>query len=185
MFIIPLYQIPISIPMPDYILIVGQESNFQSRIILIPANEYFSVDARNNDFDILKQHSLKYHKMTVDNKDYFIDNLLIINFVNSSFPNSFKAETTEYTEICHKLIAYACGMEKDCYFDMDDKVWYDKAIIYPNEGFNHIKNYDKFKKSTNKINIIESFLILKTTNGKYNSPMFDTVDEMMRELYSK
>lgn len=176
------------INMVAYILIVGQEANFQSRVMLIPANEFFSVEARSNDFEILKKHSLKYHKIKVDNVEYCIDNLLILNLIKSNKYqiDGHEFEKTEYLEICHKLIDYANGTEY--VFDEDDKIWYSKAIILLNTGFNHLENYIKYKNTNNidtykNIIIVESFLILEAEEGKCHLSQFNTVNEMYNELY--
>ncbi len=172
--------------MTDYILFVIQPANFQSRIMFVPIDEYLSVIRRKNDYDLLKQHSLKNHKISINDTDYIIDNLLIINLVDGPM-NGKMYEKTEYSDICSKLESYADGMDDDCYFDMDDKIWYDKSKILHNTGFNHIKNYAKYKNITKlkkkSVNIIDSFLVLEATDGIIACSPYDTYEEMLDDYY--
>src|SRR5688572_20180772 len=137
----------------DYILFVGQEANFQSRSMLIPAEEFLKV--RNDDYLLLKRCSIKDRIFTINGINHKIDNLLIQNVIWSGNRGSY--EKHEYTTIVGQLTQYADGMEEDCYFDMKDKEWYDNAMCNLCRGFNHVKNYTKLKNST-KYNIVDSFL---------------------------
>jgi hypothetical protein len=168
----------------DYILFMAQEANFQTRSMLIPVTKFLLN--RKNDYEILKKHSIKNYKITLDNIDYIIDNLLIKKLIpHGSFANCLTCENNEYNKICGELAHYADGM--DGYFDVDDENWYDEAICYFCGGFNHIKNYCKYKNETvikdKNINIIDSFLVLEAENNKIRLPMFDEVDEMFLATY--
>ena len=154
--------------MKDYILYIAQEANFQTRSLLIPAKEFLSIPDRKKDYDILKKNG----------------NLLIHNLVSSK-TGGFQFELTEYTQICGYLSRYADGI--DYYINPADDIWYDISIGGFCSGFNHIKNYNQFKNATNikgkDVNIIDSFLVLETEDGKFNPSQFDTVNEMMLYYY--
>ncbi|QKF94210.1 hypothetical protein QKU48_gp0752 [Fadolivirus algeromassiliense] len=169
----------------DYILFIGQEANFQSRSMLIPAKEF--IEARKEDYEMLKKTSAKNYVFQFDGMDHQIDNLLLQNYIWED--NMGKQEIREYTQVCNQLTHYADGMDDNCYFDMKDKIWYDKAICNICSGFNHIKNYTKAKNMTmykkKPINIVDSFLFIELRNGILEMPSCDTVEEMFQKYYSK
>jgi hypothetical protein len=168
----------------DYILYISQCANFQTRSMLIPARKFMSVPKRKNDYETLKKNSVTNYKFTIDNIDCVVDNLLIIKLIPDG-ESSFRVERTEYSEICSDLLSYAEGM--DGYFDKDDEIWYGDALINFCQGFNHIKNYGKYKNATDingkDVNIIDSFLVLEMRDGAIEISPYDKVDEMMRALY--
>lgn len=143
----------------EYILYLGQEGNFQTRSMLIPAKEF--LESRSDTYDLLKKYSSKNYKFVIDGVDHIVDNLLVINYIYKD--GIGKADQTEYNQICHQLTSYADGMDNDHYFDMRDKIWYDNAIINLCSGFNHIKNYHQCKAELMaKYKIIDSFLVLES-----------------------
>jgi len=156
--------------MSDYILYVSQQGNFQSRSMLIPMLEFLKV--RNEDYNLLKRSSIKNHKFTLDNEEYIVDNLILNNYENVN-ENSYTQTDSEYRILCNHLISYADGMDDDWYFKMKDKAWYDLAITNLCRGFNHIYNYKMCKEITEykdkQINIVDSFLVLESRHGKYNT----------------
>ena len=168
----------------NYILFIIQDANFQSRSMLVPEKEFLEI--RKEDFETLKKYS-KTVTLSDGSNEYQIDNLLVQNFTRKG--NFGKPENHEYSYFYFCLQGYADGLDEGCYYGKKDHEWYDKAIINFCEGFNHIKNYCQaktFKTIDNKpINIVESFLLLESENGKIKQPMFDTVKEMMLGLYSK
>jgi hypothetical protein len=168
----------------DYILFVGQEANFQSRSILIPAQDF--IEVRREDYELLKKSSIKNYTFNIKGKSFVIDNLLIQNYNFEG--NIGHQEQKEYTDICNKLTHYADGLDEDHYFDLKDKTWYDASICGICRGFNDIENYSIWKNATKyedkEINIIDSFLCLELTNGKLNLPIFDTVEEMLLKMYN-
>ncbi len=154
----------------DYILFVSQDANFQSRTMLIPIIEFLKV--RDDDYKILKSSSIKNKKFTLNKKEYIVDNLLIIDYINvEGCDNIFTQTNKEYNLVCNELRSYADGMDNECYFYMKDKIWYDLSITNLCGGFNHIYNYKtckEIKKYKNKeINIVDSFLVLEARYGKY------------------
>jgi hypothetical protein len=156
----------------EYILYVGQEANFQSRCMLIPAKEF--IRDRPDIYNKLKERSIKNHTI----EDCLIDNLLLQNYdVEGS---RCTPEIKDYSEYCWKLTHYADGL--DC-IDEIDKEWYDKSILLLGSlGFNHIKNYTKIK-NMKQYNIIDGFLVLETRDGKLERPDVDTVEEMYAKYY--
>lgn len=170
----------------DYILYIAQDGNFQSRSILIPAKKFLSIPDMKKNYEIIKKCSIKDYKIKLDNVCITVDNLLIHNLIPSNeILGAFQFELTEYSTICVDLSRYADGVEYTIH--PDDNIWYDDSIGGFCNGFNHIKNYNKFKKATKvkgkDVNIIDSFLVLETREGKFEISLFDTVDEMMKALY--
>lgn len=168
--------------MTDYILFLGQQGNFQTRSMLIPAKEF--LEARNEDYQLLKKSSKKF-TFIIDNIKHEVDNLLLQNIVwNGNYGTS---ETHQYSDICHKLTCYADGLDDDQYYDLKDKEWYDKTPTNLCGGFNHIKNYTELKNlkkhKDQNINIIDSFLVLELRNGILEMPSCDTVEEMYNKFY--
>ena len=156
----------------DYILYIAQCANFQSRIMLIPIIEFLKV--RSDDYDMLKNLSLKDQNFTLDNKKYIVDNLLVIDYVNDDDTYRVFSQTdSSYRLLCNHLTSYAEGMDEDCYFHEKDELWYKSAIIFLTTGFNHIYNHKRFKQMTNyknkTINVVDSFLVLESQNNKYST----------------
>jgi len=52
----------------NYILFIGQESNFGSRSMLIPAKEFLGLETRKKDYETLKKYSKKV-KFITNSKD--------------------------------------------------------------------------------------------------------------------
>src|SRR5690606_30846258 len=164
----------------EYILFVGQEANFQSRCMLIPAKEF--IESRPDIYNLLKKRSIKNYTFRLNDKDYFIDNLLLQNYKREG--SMGVPEKKDYSEFCWKLTNYADGMDEGNYFDIRDKQWYDKSIIIVGDnGFNHIKNYVNIK-NKKEYNIIDGFLVLELEDGKLYLPDVDTVSEMYSKYFS-
>lgn len=168
----------------DYILFIGQEANFQSRSMLIPAKEF--IEARKDDYELMKRSSAKNYVFRIDGNDHHVENLLLNNIIWEG--NMGKQEIKEYTQICNFLTHYADGMDEDCYFDLKDKPWYDKAKTNICRNFNHIKNYTKCKNmktyNNEPINIVDSFLFMELQDGILVMPSCDTVEEMYKKYYN-
>ena len=149
----------------QYILFVGQDGNFCSRVILIPYEEFLQV--RSEDYQGMKKYS---RKATIDGVK--IDNLLEQRTIWSG--DEGRLEIKEYTKICEKLCDYAeWGLE---YASEKDKTWLNQSIRPHHNYFNHIKTYDNFRE---KYNVVDSFLYIELDN----KPPYDTVEEMMNDLY--
>lgn len=184
----------------EYILFVGEEANFQSRIMLIPFKEFLAV--RSEEYQLLKTHSKKNVTFKIDDETHLIDNLLtykIIWHYNEDGRRTWgEDEKTEYYEFCSELTSYADGLlilEPDdsptgerYYLDEKDKVWYDKAIINIALGFNHIKNFDKIRHlnyyNGKPVNIVDGFLYVEERTLK-SCPPYDTLQEMLSDYITK
>ena len=166
--------------MPNYILFVAQEGNFQTRSMLIPAEEFLSV--RKNDYDLLKNK-----KIRITNGTDVVDNVVLENYVTCS-ENSRVQEENECNRIVTDLKMYCeWGLEHG-YSDTMDKEWYDGAIMNLCDGFDNIANYTESMTIKNingmDINIIDSFLVLETIDGKIShQSKYRTVEEMMQDVY--
>jgi len=156
----------------NYILFIGQESNFGSRSMLIPAKEFLGLETRKKDYETLKKYSKKV-KFITNSKEYIVDNTLILNIKwekkeNNTSIGSF--DKTEYSKICHELIQYANCWEKNIYSKIEDKIWVDGAILDICDSFDNIQDYIKCRQmneyNNKKINIIDSFLVLESDDGK-------------------
>lgn len=145
----------------DYILFVLQEANFQSRSMIVPTKLF--LKARQDDYNILKQYSVKTTAGINDNEFTVVDNLIIQPIVYDG--NCGTPKKKPFTEFYHQLLGYADGLEEDCYYNTKDTEWYDNAIIQLCQGFNHVENYLKCKYMTEKagayVNITDSFLFLE------------------------
>jgi len=162
--------------MEEYILFVGQEANFQSRCMLIPAKEF--IKNRSDIYNKLKERSVKNYIFKVDDEDCLIDNLLLQNY---NYEGSMGIpEKKDYSEYCWKLTNYADGSD---FIDERDKEWYNKTVLLlGNLGFNHIKNYVKIK-NMKQYNIVDGFLFLELRNGELELPDVDTVQEMYAKYF--
>jgi hypothetical protein len=121
------------------------------------------LEARQKDYDILKQYSVRTTVGINNNEFTVIDNLIIQQIV---FDNNIGIPKKKpFTDFYYQLLGYANGMDEGCYYDTKDAEWYDKALIQLCEGFNHVENYLKCKYMTEKsgarLNITDSFLFLE------------------------
>ena len=169
----------------DYILFIGQEANFQSRSMLVPAKEF--IECRKDDYKLLKKSVNSNYTFLINGTKHQIHNLLLQNII---FEGNFgRCEKTEYSELCGILTQYADGMGDNHYFELVDKEWYDKTIINVCSGFNHIQNYIKCKNMTHykkkPINIVDSFLCIELRNGILELPTCNTVKEMFENIINK
>lgn len=71
--------------------------------------------------------------------------------------------------------------------DWEDKDWVECMHRDFCTGFNNILNYQTCKEmkflNETPINIVDSFLVLETQEGKFRFPQYDTVDEMFEDCY--
>ena len=162
----------------NYILFIFQEGNFQTRSMLVPAEEF--INARKNEFEMLLQESVKNIKIVRDSKENIIDNLLVQNIIWEGAIG--RPEEKKYTAFWNIMCSYACGMDEDCYFEMCDKPWYDNSKINFCKNINHVKNYIECK---NKFeNIITGFLCLEANDGRLDDPVFGTTEELKKIISS-
>lgn len=148
----------------DYILFIGQECNFQTRSLLIPIKHFLLV--REEEYNIMKNNkkSIIFKKGI---NEIVINNILTNNYKCDNDTIKYQ-EQKLYTKICNILMEYAFGMEKNCYIDVNDKIWYDNSFGNICKGFDHIKNYlnclTMNSYNNKKINIVDSYLFLETKN---------------------
>jgi hypothetical protein len=145
----------------DYILFVLQEGNFQSRSMIVPTKAF--LEARQEEYNILKQYSVKTTVGISDKEFTVVDNLIVQPIVFDG--NIGTPKKKPFTDFYHQLLGYADGLDEGCYYSTKDANWYDDAIIQLCQGFNHVENYLKCKYMTEKsgtcINITDSFLFLE------------------------
>jgi hypothetical protein len=158
-----------------YILFCSQDAGFQTRSMLIPYDLLMSCEERRKDIETMRKYSIK----TDD-----IDNLLIQNITYEGDIGYY--DKTPISEIIHEFKEYADGF--DGIFKSYDEKWVKEIIPrVASNGFNHTNNYCNFRHrkvyKRKKINIVDGFLVLETSNGKFEDIPFDTVEEMMESLY--
>lgn len=168
-----------------WILFCAQEAGFQTRSMLIPYSKYISNPRRVENLQTLKEHSGS-RRFELRGVVYEIDNLLVQDI---KWGGRFgKYVDHPFTKIVHELASYADGLDDDCYFNIDDKEWYDDAICgVASKGFNHLKNFTTFLRNPvrkgKRYEIVESFLVLESDDGKIQKPQFDDVEEMYYKTY--
>lgn len=164
----------------DFILFVGQEANFQTRSMLVPAKEFLQV--RQNDYNILKTNAIKCVPFKMKEEIVLVNQLLKLNFI---WENKGRIhEKTDYSQICDDILFYCDRGEEDMYITESDLLWLNRSVMEVcNGGFNHILNYislqNKLTTNNSKISLYDSFLILETDNGRFCHAPFDTVEELI------
>ena len=181
--------------MTKYILYCSQESNFQTRSMLIPYDLIMKCPSRIADLEILRSHSMKNVKFNHDKPQALIvDNLLIQNYTFTG--NCGKQDKNPYREIINNFTGYADGNtlwdwgdnpEIGVYKE-EDRIWINDAICgLASEGFNHVTNYCNFRNRTEykgqQIEIVEGFLVLESDNGILNESPVDSVEELFAKFY--
>ena len=148
----------------QYILYVSRAANFQSRTMLIPRDEFIKV--RQEEYNLLKEHA-KPVTFLFDADPYTVDQVLYINYQQLS-EDCWVQITTPYLKIVNELTSYADGMDHydhdtdkfvNCYFKMEDQIWYDLAKTNLSGGFDHVLNHKRLLQKYPKI--VESFLVLE------------------------
>ena len=181
-----------------YILFCIQESNFQTRSMLIPYDKIMLCEERVKDLEILRSHAEKNVEFDLnDGKEYIVDNLLKQNYTCTERCGT--QDHHPYTEIINDFTYYAEGYHDDIDFDGKrvihytksyDSVWVDGVICHiASSGFNHVKNFCKFRNykvfKKKSIEIVEGFLVLESRNNNLAfPPSVDTVDEMYQKYYN-
>lgn len=137
----------------EYILFVAKEANFQSRTMLIPVELLTKV--RKDQFESLKTFS---ERMSENTYKFIIEYQKKSKFI-------FSQVNHPMLQFVNFMSSYAYGMDDDCYFGLDDKIWYDKSFINLCGGFDHQQNFERLMNLTEykniSIKIIEGFLILE------------------------
>lgn len=142
----------------EYILIVAQDGNFQTRVIFIPRDEF--LEKRCAQYEILKENAIT-DQLYED--EQVIDNLVYLNLINAG-RWGWKATDTPCSRIISELVHLATGVDHDIMTE-DDLKWYKKSIVIYAKGFDHVKNYFKYKNlnryKQHPIKVVESFLFLE------------------------
>lgn len=188
----------------EYILIVAQEANFQSRSILIPKDAFLQNEKRRKEYEILKQCasdiSLTYGTKNTKN----IPGLLINNIVWESTAQGKEEkrvgrhEENPYGLIVSDIMFLANHLYDPDFICPEDTNWLCGSIANFCTGFNHVKNYlmilrdgviitDFNKHQSLNIKpeeIVDSFLVLEANDGIVNLPAVNTVEEMYTKYYN-
>lgn len=174
-----------------YILFCAQQSNFQTRSILIPYDEIMQCEERVSDLQVLRDNSSKNVEFEHKGMKYVVDQLLYTNvtWIKNELGTFSHNDQTPYHRIVNDFVAYADTLDYNCFIRLFDQVWRNDVIpCIASKGFNHVLNYCNFRNKTEcdgqSIEIIEGFLVLETTNGReYQMPVVDTTNEMYQKYY--
>jgi len=177
-----------------YILFILQEGNTQSRSLLVPYDKFLCVENRKQDYEILKKHAKKYIYKKNGTHDT-INNVIFINYsADDETCKIWSQDSTEYTKIINDISFYADWSYNfsDSEYghrltNVNDEIWVDDIYKDFCSGFNHIETYLTCQAMTEienkQIDIVDSFLILQTYGNVYKFPLYDTVDEMLQDMY--
>lgn len=180
--------------MEEYILIIQQEANFQSRSVLIPKKEFLEDEKRRSEFETLKN----YVKENKNKGNKNVPNVIIQNIIwernEKGQRTAGRCEDNPATSIIGSIMFLVQDSWDPDMGSIADRKWLDKSISNFCSGFNHIKNYlsilkeGVFKQGRFIIKpeqITDSFLVLEADDGVINEPPVDTVEELLEELYAK
>jgi len=166
-----------------YILWCAQESNFQTRTLLLP------VDM----LDCNRRLQLEQLRSYRDN-----NNVIVIDhtwtYECDSDGNKHRSRGTisekhkDVYRLCSDFMYYADRQSyDDGYLCKSDLEWLPFSFNQLCGGFNHVKNYQQLLTMTSwedkPVTIVDSFLILNSDDGVLNTSPWDTPDEMMLDVY--
>lgn len=161
-----------------WILFCAQEAGFQTRSMLIPYDLYIKDPERLAGLELLRNHAVD-RTFEIRGKVYEIKNLL----VQDIRWNGKMGRHVDHPATTGALTRYADGY-RTCVSLDDDELYEHSIRNIASKGFNHYRNYTNFLQNpTHKYNIVESFLVVESNNGKPEKPQFDTVEEMNKTLY--
>jgi len=147
----------------EYILIVGREANFSSRVMFIPKAKFLACEKGAAAYQILTQHS--YRRDLKDGRA--IENILTVKMCLVTIDGKNRGhqqEETPYTQIVNYLINLASG---PYIVPSGHNDWYPDAIIVYGMGFDDVANYFKYRDLTEivdnhgirqDIQVVDSFL---------------------------
>jgi hypothetical protein len=173
------------------ILFVIQNTGFSTRLLLAPAELFKKV--RETEYNILKEHAEKNVAMD----GVTIENLLIQNMIREG--NALREEHYPWSDAAHIADFYSDPPIEDdeCLLETKDGEWakdreWVKSSFRDCASFDPLDDYKKlcnFKglcdlgfyenRQTRKIEVVESFLILETTNGERPNILFKNATEMI------
>jgi hypothetical protein len=177
-----------------YLLFLFQEAGFQTRSLLVPQKPFLEIPQRKQDYEYLKEYAFKNVILPLENdtsNTVNVQYLLVQNYQKDDPTTElgvYSQELHPYTKSVNHLKFYSdWGRDEDALLDINDKEWEKDSYCDFVGGFHHLKNYKEWQKMTSihdkPINIVESFLILESKNGKINCSIYGTVDEMFEGLY--
>lgn len=138
----------------EYILFVSQNSIFGSRTMLIPEKAFAA--ARGEEYEIMKQSSLKSQVFTARGEKYIVE-----NFLERFWHKSYGVlEKKEYTSICEKIHYY---IDDYIHSDNKDKVWRFQSIINLFTDLNALESYSSIL-NIKKYKIVNSFLYMDVSD---------------------
>lgn len=163
-----------------HILFVLYKKN-NSITMIVPTKTF--LKARQEDYDKLKEYSVKM-SCCVDKKTFtVIDNSIIMPIVNNlNNENNMSNVLTPVTKIYYELLAYAnCELGPGEYYKFFDKEWHDSAITTKCALKNHIESYVKCVNSAKSLNVsfsdtfmfLEKEISLKDFFSHYYGNVFD------------
>lgn len=166
-----------------FILFCGQEANFQTRSMLIPYDLAQQSPEFVADLKLLREASQNNVAFNIRGQKWEVDQLL--NIVLEPHEYGYAYQRSAVSAIIHKLMY--CADSGECRNE-SQAIWADEMLCgVASNGFNHVTNYCSFRKKTTykdrPIEIVEGFLALELREGEYEIPRFDTVQEMLDELY--
>lgn len=167
----------------SYIALVLQEAGFQSRSILAPTDKFLEV--RNKEYGLLKEHATD-RVFTIKGVDYNVPRVLVNNLsLEEGCLNVYTCDKTPYLRATQMMLHYAD--ESDGLWDLKDYQWLNDSIFNVCGGFNHITNYLNLLKTCKDkgVELFDSFLVLESRENKLQTePRYDTVNEMLLDMYS-
>lgn len=167
-----------------FILWCNQEANFQTRTLLIPFD--LLPEERRQQLDKIKEHKIKgvpYNVVLVDHTwTYDYDE-------NGKRCGGCGTVSEKDKDLSHlvNIFSYYAEWSRSGILDEQDEDWSNASFIDLCGGFNHVENFKQLcqmKEWEGKpVEIVDSILVLETENGKYKQAPWDTVEQMMRDLY--
>jgi hypothetical protein len=166
-----------------YILWCQQQSNFQTRTLLIPVDMLGSE--RKQQLDKIKQFRDKNNVIVIDTTwTYEYDE----QGKRVGGCGTVSEKDKEISRLCSDFEYYADRQSyDDGYLRKEDLEWLPFSFNQLCGGFNHVKNYQQLltlKEWEGKpVNIVDSYLILGSDDGVLSVSPWDTPDAMMLDIY--
>ena len=187
----------------DYYLFCMQQSNFQTRSLLMPGA--LLPERRLEQWSVIKSHCVskdatsKLLKHFVINNDSGVNedklNIAVINLVWKDRCGSTDPKDKSWASLCYFFEGVADNWCRDdgelerYYGDYYDHAWQKFSYNSLCTGFNHVKNYLQLLQlkswDQHDINIVDSLLVLSSDDGRIRRPTYETSDAMMYDLYIK
>jgi hypothetical protein len=166
-----------------YVLWCAQESNFQTRTLLLPIDMLDSK--RKQQLEDMKQFRDK-------NNVIIIDHTWTFEYDEQGKKlggcGTVSDKDKDLSRLCSDFMYYADRQSyHDGYLESEDLEWLPFSFNQVCGGFNHVKNYQQLLTMTEwkgkPVNIVDSYLVLESENGVLNVSPWDTADAMMLDIY--